>query len=87
LRAALDGEAEAYAPDAGSFALVTGVGLGFEPGRATARVEGAVDAVRRAGFGELRVRAGIATYDERSVPQEAYRLAGWRAYAEKADRR
>ncbi len=87
LRAALDGEAEAYALDALSFAVVAGVGLGFEPGRASARIERAVDSVRLAGFGELRVRVGLATYDERSVPKEAYRLAGWRAYAEKADRR
>jgi hypothetical protein len=35
----------------------------------------------------LRGRVGVATYDECATPGEAYRLADWRAYAEKIGRR
>ena len=87
LGASLHGEAELYALDAPGFALLCGVGANFDAARIAGAIEKAEAAVRAAGFNDLHARFGIATYDERPTPADAYRLADWRAYAEKANLR
>jgi GGDEF domain-containing protein len=82
LRGAVDGDVAAYAAGDCAFALVAGVGCEHEPSIFRERIERAL----RHACGAIAGRAsvGVATYDERASAPDAYRLAQWRAYAEKA---
>jgi sigma-B regulation protein RsbU (phosphoserine phosphatase) len=82
LRAALAGEAEVFTLGDGTFAAIAGSAAAFDPRRLTAPLDEVRQTFRRADGSEACV--GIATYDERTAPVEALRLAGWRAYAEKS---
>ena len=87
LRERLGADGEAFAFGAGRFAVIAGLAANFDPAPAIAQLEAALREVADMGFAELRGRVGVATYDECATPGEAYRLADWRAYAEKIGRR
>jgi hypothetical protein len=81
LRDAFGADIPIYAPRDRAFALIAGVGCEYEPSTLRERIE---RALRRAGdAATLRASVGVATYDERPSALDAFRLAEWRAYAEK----
>lgn len=87
LRATLEAEGDPFHIDSDEFAVVAGVAATYEPTRLQLAIDNALRTVHLAGFSEARAKMGVATFDEVPSLRDAYRLAGWRMYAEKAGRR
>jgi GGDEF domain-containing protein len=87
LRACFEGEADVFHVDASEFAIVAGVGATYDAAHIRLRIDEAFRTVRPAGYPDLRARTGVVTFEEIAEARAAFRLADWRMYAEKLERR
>jgi diguanylate cyclase (GGDEF)-like protein len=86
LRGAFGDEERIFRTGPSEFAVMT-ESWPHDPGRHKGRVDSAMHTVRLVGFHEAYASVGFARLDEAETPRASYRLADWRMYAEKIDRR
>jgi diguanylate cyclase (GGDEF)-like protein len=87
LRGAFDETEQIFRTGPSEFAVLTGPEWARDPGRHKGRADAALHTVRLVGFHEAYACVGVASLDEAETPRASYRLADWRMYAEKIDRR
>jgi diguanylate cyclase (GGDEF)-like protein len=87
LRGAFDEDEQIFRTGPSEFAVLTGPDSACDSARHAGRVDAAMHTVRLVGFHEAYACVGIASLDEGGTPRASYRLADWRMYAEKLDRR
>jgi len=87
LRGAFDEAEQLFRTGPSEFAVLTGPKWARDSGRHKGRVDSAMHTVRLVGFQEAYASVGVAWLDEGETPRATYRLADWRMYAEKVDRR
>jgi|GEM_PF-1889869 len=87
LRGAFEQDEQVFRTGPSEFAVLTGSAWAGDFGRHKGRVDAAMHTVRLVGFHEAYARVGVASLDEGETPRTSFRLADWRMYAEKLDRR